>query len=177
MLQRHSYVPDNVYALADHLDAVIAACEDLLALNGRHADLEWLLASVRRFELAAILQVLRARQYAEELRGSEAQVGTVALLFLASTAAFTEATRAQVERVLDPENNGARSGGLVITDQFLIGRRVPIGVLLQMTGAFLDALELTYVIYDAETPRALRSSAPAKLPLPPPLTGSRAQPH
>ena len=93
MLQRQSLAPDNVYALADHLDAALAACEDLLQLSGRHTDLEWFLASVRRFELAAILQVLRVRQYAEELRQSDRRIATIAELFLAGTLAFTEAKR------------------------------------------------------------------------------------
>ena len=32
----------------------------------------------------------------------------------------------------------------------MIGRRIPIGLLAEMVGAFLDALEITYVLYDAD---------------------------
>lgn len=156
MLQRQMPAPEGVYALADHLDRTLAACEELLRLNGRHQDMEWFLASVRRFELAAILQVLRVRQYAEELRHTERRIATVADLFLAGTLAFTEATGAQVTSPFatdrDPDGNG-----LIITDEFMIGRRIPIGLLADMVGAFLDALEITYVLHHEEQdPRPVR---------------------
>lgn len=169
MQQRQSHAPDSVYALADHLDAALAACEDLLEMNGLHADLEWFLASVRRFELAVILQVLRARQYAEELRGSGSHIAAMAALFLAGTLPFTETNGAQVNRPFDADASDASSGGnLDITDQFLIGRRVPIGTLVAMAGAFLDALEVTWVLYNADAPRTL-AKRPALRPGPPPL--------
>jgi hypothetical protein len=149
MLQRQMPAPDSVHALADHLDGALAACEDLLRLNGRQQDIEWFLASVRRFELAAILQVLRVRQYAEELRHTERRMATVAELFLAGTLAFTEASGAHVTSPFatdrDPDGNG-----LIITDDFMIGRRIPIGLLAEMVGAFLDALEITYGFYGEE---------------------------
>jgi hypothetical protein len=156
MQQRQAPAPDSVFALADHLDRALAACEELLRLNGRHQDMEWFLASVRRFELAAILQVLRVRQYAEELRHTERRIATVAELFLAGTLAFTEASGAQVTSPFatnrDPDGNG-----LIITEEFMIGRRIPIGLLADMVGAFLDALEITFVLYDEERqPRPVR---------------------
>jgi hypothetical protein len=156
MLQRQAPAPDSVYALADHLDATLAACEELLRLNGRHQDMEWFLASVRRFELAAILQVLRVRQYAEELRHTERRIATVADLFLAGTLVFTEASGAQVTSPFatdrDPHGNG-----LIITEEFMIGRRIPIGLLAEMVGAFLDALEITYTLYNEDhQPRPVR---------------------
>ena len=168
MLQRQSLAPDNVYALADHLDAALAACEDLLQLSGHHADLEWFLASVRRFELAAILQVLRVRQYAEELRHTDRRIATIAELFLAGTLAFTEASGAQVTSPFatdrDPDGNG-----LIITDEFMIGRRIPIGLLAEMVGAFLDAIEISYMLFNEDhqqRPVRMRPSL-ALVPAPP----------
>jgi hypothetical protein len=160
MLQRQALAPDCVYALVDHLDATLTACEDLLRLSGRDQDMEWFLASVRRFEVAAILQVLRVRQYAEELRQTEPRIATVAELFMAGTVAFTEASGAQVTSPfstdMDPDGHG-----LLITDQFMIGRRIPIGLLAEMVSAFLDALDITYVIYGEDhEPRPLRSRPP-----------------
>jgi len=156
MLQRQLPAPDNVQALADHLDRALAACEELLRLNGRHQDMEWFLASVRRFELAAILQVLRVRQYAEELRHTERRIATVAELFLAGTLAFTEASGAQVTSPFATERE-PDGNGLIITDEFLIGRRIPIGLLADMVGAVLDALAITYTIYDQDhQPRPVR---------------------
>ena len=156
MLQHQAPAPDSAYALADHLDAALAACEELLRLNGRDQDMEWFLASVRRFELAAILQVLRVRQYAEELRQTERRIATVADLFLAGTLAFTEASGAQVTSPFATERD-AHGNGLIITDEFMIGRRIPIGLLAEMVGAFLDALEITYTLYNEDhQPRPAR---------------------
>jgi hypothetical protein len=160
MLQRPALAPDCVYALVDHLDATLTACEDLLRLSGRDQDMEWFLASVRRFEVAAILQVLRVRQYAEELRQSEPRIATVAELFLAGTLAFTEASGAQVTSpfATDMDPNGH---GLLITEQFMIGRRIPIGLLGEMVSAFLDALDITYVLLgDDHEPRPVRGRPP-----------------
>jgi len=168
MLQRQAPAPETVYALTDHLDAALGACEELLRLNGRHDDMEWFLASVRRFELAAILQVLRVRQYAEELRDTERRIATVAELFLAGTLAFTEASGAQVTSPFatdrDPDGNG-----LIITDEFMIGRRIPIGLLAEMVGAFLDAIEISYMLFNEDhqqRPVRMRPSL-ALVPAPP----------
>jgi hypothetical protein len=158
MLQRQTLAPDCVYALVDHLDATLTACEDLLRLSGRDQDMEWFLASVRRFEVAAILQVLRVRQYAEELRRTEPRIATVAELFMAGTVAFTEASGAQVTSPFATDVDGQ---GLLITDQFMIGRRIPIGLLAEMVSAFLDALDITYVIYgENHEPRSVRNRPP-----------------
>jgi hypothetical protein len=51
--------------------------------------------------------------------------------------------------------------GLLITDQFMIGRRIPIGLLAEMVSAFLDALDITYVIYgENHEPRSVRNRPP-----------------
>ena len=47
--------------------------------------------------------------------------------------------------------------GLIITDEFMIGRRIPIGLLAEMVGAFLDAIEITYMLYGEDhQPRPVR---------------------
>jgi hypothetical protein len=178
MLQRQALAPDSVYALADHLDAALAACEDLLRLSGRHQDIEWFLASVRRFELAAILQVLRVRQYAEELRQIEPRIATVAELFLAGTLAFTEASGAQITSPFAGDND-QEGRGLLITEQFMIGRRIPIGLLGEMVGAFLDAIDITYVLFNEEhEPRPVRMRPPLSIvPTVPPFTAASPRPQ
>jgi hypothetical protein len=80
----------------------------------------------------------------------------VAELFLAGTLAFTEASGAQVTSPFatdrDPDGNG-----LIITDEFMIGRRIPIGLLAEMVGAFLDAIEISYMLHsDDQQPRPVR---------------------
>lgn len=159
MLQRQWNAPASVHALADHLDAALAACEDLLKLSGRHVDLEWYLASVRRFELAAILQVLRVRLYAEELRDSDPRMAPIAELFLAGTIAFTEASGAQVSNPFGSGFDAADRDAMIITDQFPIGRRIPIGALAEMVAAFLDALEAGYLLYERERSQSADGAA------------------
>jgi hypothetical protein len=97
----------SVYCLADHLDAVLAAGEDLLRAHltisteaGGPARLDELsrLALQRRFvetvrtlELALAMRVLQARQRAEELRRADPRVAPVAGLFIGGTAALADA--------------------------------------------------------------------------------------
>jgi hypothetical protein len=64
MFERHQHAPRCVYHLADSLDSILAACEDLL---GEHIEPSHLL----RLELAAITHVLQARRYMEDLDAAE----------------------------------------------------------------------------------------------------------
>jgi hypothetical protein len=178
MLQRQVHAPASVYALADHLDGVLAACEDLLELNGHHADMEWFLASVRRFELAAILEVLRVRQHAEELRSADTRLAAASTLFLAGTLAVTQASGGGLSQAFDtPAQKAEDRHSFIITDDFMIGRRIPLGALAEMAAAFLDALEVIYVLYDGDLPRAARAgparSKPTSAGGPPPLPMAR----
>jgi len=138
MVERHEYAPKCVYLLADSLDSILAACEDLL---GQPVEPSQIL----RLELAAITHVLQARRCIEEIDANEPTLVDQCVLFLAGTAAF------------DLEH--LRSGGSSrpvqstrpsITDDYLIARQMPLRVLAQLTGAMLDALESHFVLYDDE---------------------------
>ena len=153
MLQRQSHAPASVYAAADHLDGILAAWEDLLALGGRISDGDWYRGSVRRFELKAILHVLHAREHVEELR-ADARMARIAALFLAGTIAFAETSRAGRALPADPAPDSAAIDGA-----FRIANCVPIRELTRLAGAFLDALEIHYVLYGSENPPAARSAS------------------
>src|SRR5207244_1808723 len=84
MEQRHQHAPKNVYVLADHLDAILAATEDLLKLDTRSADP----SEVLRLELVAITHALQARQRIGELHFAEPRFADQAVVFLAGSAAF-----------------------------------------------------------------------------------------
>ena len=136
MFQRHQHAPRCVYLLADSLDSILAACEDLLT---QQADPSRLL----RLELAAITHVLQARRYLEDIEAAEPTVVDQCVLFLAGTA------------VLDLEH--LRSGRTLhqrsvmpISDDYLIGHQMPLGILAQLAAAMLDALEAHFVLYGDE---------------------------
>jgi hypothetical protein len=40
--------------------------------------------------------------------------------------------------------------GILISDDYLIGRQMPLGVLAQLAGAMLDTLEALFVLYGDE---------------------------
>ena len=84
MSERQQDVPGSVYVLADQLDAVLAATEDLLKLHTEGADPSELL----RLELQAITHALHARQCLRESRFVDARLADQAILFLAGTAAL-----------------------------------------------------------------------------------------
>ena len=93
--------PPCVYFLADHLDAVLAAGEDLLQL-----DIVWLsedagtpessardredlrndIETVRSLELTLIARLLKSRDRAEELVRLDGRLKLIARLFLSGTA-------------------------------------------------------------------------------------------
>jgi hypothetical protein len=99
--------PASVYLVADHLDAALAAGEDLLAVNSpsnsplathaaKAAEIPFSLQRrfverVRTLELVMVMRVLQARQRAEDLRRADARVAPVARLFIGGTAALADA--------------------------------------------------------------------------------------
>jgi hypothetical protein len=97
----------TVYLVADHLDAALAAGEDLLAVHGSagpplpalHANgIEQPRAVQRRFvervrtlELAMAMRILHARRRAAEMRRADPRVAAVARLFVGGTATLADA--------------------------------------------------------------------------------------
>jgi hypothetical protein len=107
MLRPLMQTPPSVYLVADHLDAALAAGEDLLKVNDAFAapfaalsahEVERRCVLLRRFvervrtmELAIAMRALQARRRAAELRRADARVAPVAGLYIGGTAALADA--------------------------------------------------------------------------------------
>jgi hypothetical protein len=127
----------SLHLLRDHLDAVLALGEDLLAkeltlaapdqpgLRGwlRHTrGLEAFLGSLRTLEYAMTARLLQARSRAAELRGGDARLRPLLALFAAGTAPLVDAAAELGEteaRAFDGEDADLaflRSRGLLAAD-------------------------------------------------------------
>lgn len=173
--------PLSVFMLADHLDAALAAGEDLVARGHDWRQLAEqsagdsafavaqrnLVEDVRAFELMLVARILKAREHAGALGSLDRRFTAVANLFVAGTAILCDA----VEECGDARNDDFETGDgivsyvrgrgliaqdaaavlhpaqLTIDDQFLVARRLPLGPLLDMAAAFLDALDAQYDLY------------------------------
>ena len=82
--QQYAHPP--VRSLLNHLDAALAACDDLLAAQGSAADPHDLL----RLELTAIAHVLQAREDMKELRLADGAIRSQITLFLTVTGCLEE---------------------------------------------------------------------------------------
>lgn len=98
--------PASIYLLAEHLDAALAAGEDLTGVlfiwpgaaprepekiaelrEGQRSAIE----RIRTFELALISRVLKGREWAEEVAESEERFAMMARLYLGGTAVLLDA--------------------------------------------------------------------------------------
>lgn len=178
--------PAYVYLLAEHLDTVLAAGEDLQALHitwnvesprfedkctSERLHFRRTLASVRTLELALIGRLMRARAHTETLADAESTFRPMAQLFLAGTTPFVDAVAELGEsekRTFDTGGDAVayiRSRGLIaedagapldgtridIRDDFLIAKRIALGVLMDLVAMFLDTLEIHYTLFDDVT--------------------------
>ena len=138
MIARQLHAPRCVYVLADILDSILAACEDLLDLEKAEP------AALLRLELAAITQVLQARQRIQDIDLSEPALVDQCVLFLTGTAAL------DLEQLRDGrsvDRQPSDFANLQVHDDYLIGRQIPLGVLAELAAAMLDALEAHFVLY------------------------------
>jgi hypothetical protein len=138
MLDTKQAPPACIYLLGDHLDAILAAGEDLLAtslelappsaaggvaeLKMRQEALAAFLSRLRTLEAGVVARVLQARRRAEEMPKADAHVKPLVSLFLSGTTVLLDA----VAEYGDPSglafNSGAdglhflRTRGLVAPD-------------------------------------------------------------
>lgn len=174
-------VPQSAYMLADHLDAALAAGEDILAAAertrfradgepGQHVALRSGVELVRSLELALITRLLKAREWSKALDrtdprfrmiGSLFQGGTVSLVdALADFADATEADFAtgdgmtayfRSRGVIGAEDAALpEDGRCLVTEQFRIVGRIELGALLDLIAAYLDALEMHFVLFGGD---------------------------
>ncbi|MBX9682202.1 MAG: hypothetical protein K2X41_00285 [Hyphomicrobium sp.] len=202
--------PLAVYMLADHLDAALAAGEDLIArgadwrqLAEQPGDNVALFAAaqrdiaedVRSFELMLTARILKAREHARALGTIDARFAAVANLFVSGTGLLLDAVdEAGDARGLDFDSGDGlvayiRGRGLIaphaagishpaqltIDDSFRVAKRIALGPLLDMAGAFLDALDTHYDLFVVGSDRDARSTATvtaaAEMPSKPPSFG------
>ena len=137
MALRKQQAPQCVYDLADRLDRVLAACEDLVNSSQNNA------ATLGRLELTAISHTLKARRSLQELWVDDDALSDQVALFLAGTGGFTD-SRAGVSdsaRAAEPLGTHER---LSVTEDYLIGGRTPVGILADLASAMLNLLEARY---------------------------------
>ena len=170
--------PDpGIYLLADHLDAALAAGEDLIAetlpaaadreATGSPDDLPAYVARLARFEAALIARVLQARRRASELPRLEAHMRPVIQLIVSqsdSLLAIIDQFGDSAERRFmtgDDPLAFLRSRGLVeadaatlprfdalkVTDTYKLAGTIELGPLLDMVSGTLEALDIAYDLF------------------------------
>lgn len=191
MTAQTTITPPEVLLLADHLDAVLAAGEDILKLEVdidavRKSDgvvAPWerfaeLVSRSKLFELTIVSRALQARNRARELsrRLDKSDPNRLLLdLFVGGTAELEDAVAYLADRTgadfdvgLDPlpylrtRNVIPADAGtlslmtrLAIEESFMVARHIELGGLLDMTAALLEALDVTFHLFDeAREPRA-----------------------
>jgi hypothetical protein len=114
--------PACIYLLGDHLDAALAAGEDLMSttldikpppasggiveLDDRHAALAQFIARLRALEAGLVARVVQARRRAEELPRPDASLKPLVSLFLSGTVILLDA----VQEFGDPSGIAFDSG-------------------------------------------------------------------
>ena len=140
MIERHQHAARCVYLLADSLDSILAACEDWPSQQVEPGTL-------LQFELAAITHVLQARRYIDELDVTDPTLVDMCVLFLTGTAALA------LEHLRDGRSKQSlKRPSASVAKDYLIGGQIPLGVLADITGMMLDALEAHFVLYGDDGP-------------------------
>jgi hypothetical protein len=135
--------------------------------------------------MALIARVLQAREWAAKIGGDDDRLRAIARLFVSGSVSLMDAVEECGDSsALDFDTGGdvtayLRGRGLLAPDApaladtaviaaddtFLVARRVPLGVLLDLAAAFLDALEAQFDLFVARTSEVER--APNPLPTAP----------
>lgn len=133
MTSKDAKVPVCVYMLADHLDAALAAGEDLLRAAetweagdptdpGVAGAQRWTLSRVRTHELSLLQRILVARERAAELQKVDVLFRPMAHMFVSGTAPLAEAAHEVCDPALEAFETGEsaaaylRSRGLIAAD-------------------------------------------------------------
>ena len=194
-LKRLRPAPASVYLLAEHLDAALAAGEDLTGVlyvwsgppprdeaeliefrAGRREAIE----KIRTFELAMLARLLRGREWAVTVAIEDERFQPVARLYVAGTATLLDAVAECADLSGEDFDTGddltayMRGRGLIAEDAaglsdaapiaanktFLVAKRAPLGVLLDLVASFLDALEAEFDLFPAHESENRRGLSP-----------------
>ena len=198
-LKPRKLAPASVYLLAEHLDAALAAGEDLTNVlcvrsgpppredaeliefrSSRREAIE----KIRTFELAMLARLLMGREWAVTVATEDERFQPVARLYVAGTATLVDAVAECADLSAEDFDTGddltayMRGRGLIAEDAaglpdtapitaneaFLIAKRAPLGVLLDLVASFLDALEAEFDLFPAlENESGRGMSPPASL--------------
>lgn len=168
-----------IYMLAEHLDAILAAGEDLLATERSPptepgatrltADLLFdrldsdrsFVAEIEVLEAALLARVLQARVRAAEVVRRDSRFRQVVALFLATTNPAVDAVsrlgewqraRERLELCTDPAAY-LRDRGVGAEERpslsFRLSGTIELGPLLDLAATFLSALEIHYELFEA----------------------------
>lgn len=177
--------PASVYLLAEHLDAALAAGEDLTSVlyiwpgeppreapgikalrSGRREAIE----RIRALELGLVARVLMARELSAGIALEHEQLMPIGRLFVSGTAVLVDAVAECADFTEADFDTGddltayVRARGLIAEDapalsdtspiaaneNFLVARRIPLGVLLDLVAAFLDSLESVFDLFSQD---------------------------
>lgn len=178
-------VPASVYLVADNLDAVLAAAEDLLRLEHvpDTANDRDFVDRVRTLEMAMAVRTLQARARAIDVGNVDSRCLPLVRLFVSGTIALQDA----IADLSDSTATDFHSGGdavaylrtrcaiaadaagldrfsrLAITEDFMIAQRIQLGALMDLCATFLDMLEVHYDLYDAPQTASVRNVVSAQL--------------
>jgi hypothetical protein len=122
---------------------------------------------IRSLELALITRLVKAREWSQTLGRLDGRFKLIGRSFASGTnpladaiAEFADATEADFETgdgitayfrsrsVIDAEApDGATIASLKISETFLVTRRIELGALLDLVAAYLDALEVHFLLF------------------------------
>lgn len=126
---------------------------------------------IRVLEVALLARVMTARERAAELARTDSRFRVMARLFASGTAVLADAAAECADstdvdfdcgdglaayvrrRGLLPEGSVilAETAEILVEESFLLGKRVPLGALMDLAARFLDALEQHFDLYGVDT--------------------------
>jgi len=164
----------SIYLIADHLDRILATGEDLTRLRyivhsgeeQQYATVTAFVHECRKLELGALAAVVCARENAGILGRSRNRFETIAKLFVSGTSVVLDT----VELTTSPQEQSfsgvdpiafLQSRGLIpddmgclrmveeiaVDEDYLIAGCIHLGSLMDMTAAFLDAIEVHFDLF------------------------------
>lgn len=176
MTRAQRAIPASVYLLADNLDAILAAGEDLLRLDhdcvasvatnvGDGAFID----RIRVLEMTVAARTLQARARAIEVGRADVRCQPLVVLFVGGTVPLQEAVADLGDSTAADFQSGGdavtylRSRGVIAADaasvdrhcrlaipeEFLIAERIHLGLLMDLCATFLDKLEVHYDLFEA----------------------------
>ena len=179
MLGNTPLASEEIYLLADHLDAALAAGEDLIATTAVPAEGEDEAEAIRRFvgrlrvlEAALVSRILQARKRAQDVRRVDGDTRSLLSLYVANSAGVLDLIEKYGRRPRELFETGddpmsfLRSRGLIaedaampesleklqVGDAYRLGGVAELGPLLDLVSTMLETLDIRYDLYAEDMP-------------------------